>query len=79
MEGGWWCAKAGSGRGDMEIGGGDNGGAGGFLQGCARGGQKMRKLLGIKQVQRRDVQAQRRDVPEGGAAIVATLRFNVAM
>ena len=37
---------------------------------------KMR-ALSIKQVQHRDIQAQRREVPEGGAANVATLRSNV--
>ena len=37
----------------------------------------MRGLLGIKQVQCRDVKAQRRDVPEVGAAKVGTLRSNV--
>ena len=58
--------------------GGDNGGAVGFRQGCARVGQKMRGLLSLKQVQRRDVRAQRCDVPEGGAANVAALRSNVA-
>ena len=57
------------------VGGRNNVGAGGFQQGWAWVGQKKRGLLGIKQVQRR---AQRRDVPEGGAANVMTLRSNVA-
>ena len=50
----------------------------GFRQGCVRVGKKNERLLSLKQVQRRDVRAQRRDVPEGGAANIATLRPNVA-
>ena len=71
------------------VGGGDNGGAVGFRKGCARVGQKMKGLLSLKHVQRRDVRAQRYDVPEGEAgnvvtwqrgykSNVATLRSNVA-
>ena len=40
---------------------------------CVVEGQKNEKLLGNKQGQSRDVRAQRRDVPEGGAANVVTL------
>ena len=57
------------------VGGGNNG----FWQGCVRiptgvceGRTKIERLLILKQGQRRDVWAQRRDVPEGGVANVAT-------
>ena len=39
---------------------------------------KMRGVFGLKQGQRRDVQAQRRDVPERGEANVATLISYIA-
>ena len=42
-------------------------------------GQKLTRLLGIKQVQRHDIRAQCRDVPEGEAANVATLISKVGM
>ena len=60
------------------VGGGNNGGTGGFWQGCAKGGQKNGGHLVNKQGQRRDVQTQRRNVLEDGCANVATLRSNVA-
>ena len=53
------------------VGGGNNGGTGGFWQGCAKGGQKNGGHLLNKQ-------GQRRDVPKDGCANVATLRSNVA-
>ena len=61
------------------VGGCDNGSAGGFGKGCVREGKtKNRGLLVNKQGQRRDVRAQHRNVPRGGAANVAMLRSNVA-
>ena len=60
----------------MVVGGCNNGGAGRVLVGLGVGRTKMR-ALGIKQGQRRNVRAQRCDVPEGGAANVTTLRSNV--
>ena len=63
------------------IGGHNNG----FRKGCVRvlageceGRTKIWRASGLKQVQCHDVQAQRRDVPEDGAANVATLGSNVA-
>ena len=44
---------------------GNNGDAGGFRQHYAWGGRKKLRLQFIKQRQRHDVRAQRRDVPEG--------------
>ena len=63
--------NTGGGRGYRVVGGCNNGCARGFGQGWVWVGQKMR-ALGIKQVQHHDVRAQRRDIPEGGAANVAT-------
>ena len=45
---------------------------------CVMVGQKKKRLLGNKQGQRHEVRVQRRDVPEGRAANVATLRSNFA-
>ena len=58
------------------VGGSNNGGAGGSGKGVRREGKNGGHLVN-KQGQRRDVQAQRPDVPDGGCANVATLRSNV--
>ena len=63
------------------VGGRNNGFQKGYvrvLTGECEGRTKIWRASGLKQVQRHDVQAQRRDVPEGGAANVATLGSNVA-
>ena len=58
--------------------GGRNSGLRRVCVGVCEGRSKNERLLGNKQGQRCDVRAQRRDVPERGAANVATLRSNVA-
>ena len=62
------------------VGGRNNG----LWQGCVRfsvgeceGRTKIWRASSLKQVQRHDVRAQRRNVPQGGAANVATLGSNV--
>ena len=50
----------------------------GVCVGVCEGRAKNERLLGNKQGQRCNVQAQRRDVPERGAANVATLGSNIA-
>ena len=58
--------------------GGGGGGGVGASDEDVHGEDKNGGLLVNKQGQRRDVRAQRRDVPEGGVANVATLGSNVA-
>ena len=59
------------------VGGYNNGGAGVPVRMCV-GRTKNGGLLVNRQWQRRDVQAQCHDFPEGGVANVATLRSNVS-